>query len=205
MVKLKCTDQIFLVKLANQIEAGENIERSLFLIDEIPSELHMKLYLGEEITEILTSIEFNYPNILNLLSSTRNAEVEENVKRMRTTAELIRKREEILQEKENAINIQKRRLKIIRYVTLITIAIIAGFSPLFTNIYSLIENGVFQNTFTFFSVLSISFLLVNILNNYFLLKMVNERNIKIKLGIVAILHIGIAIIVNIFLSNYVLR
>ncbi|MCK4844615.1 MAG: hypothetical protein KAS95_02980 [Candidatus Heimdallarchaeota archaeon] len=205
MVKLKCTDQIFLVKLANQIEAGENIERSLFLIDEIPPELHMKLYLGEDITEILMAIEFNYPNILNLLSSTRNAEVEENVKRMRTTAELIRKREEILQEKENAINIQKRRLKIIRYVTLITIAIIAGFSPLFTNIYSLIENGVFQNTFTFFSVLSISFLLVNILNNYFLLKMVNERNIKIKLGIVAILHIGIAIIVNIFLSNYVLR
>jgi hypothetical protein len=124
---------------------------------------------------------------------------------MRTTAELIRKREEILQEKENAINIQKRRLKIIRYVTLITIAIIAGFSPLFTNIYSLIENGVFQSTFTFFSVLSISFLLVNILNNYFLLKMVNERNMKFKLGIVVILHIGIVIIVNLFLSNSVLR
>ena len=118
------------------------------------------------------------------------------------TARLIKSREEAIQEKENTLKIHQRRIKIIRYVTSVTIAIIGGFSPIFANIYRFIQTNEFLNTPSFWSFLSVSFLLINLLNNYFLLKIGSEKNLKIRLLITLVLHFLIVFAVRIFYSNF---
>jgi len=202
MSKLKCPDYRFLQEIAMNLEKGENLEKSLFSIDSIPKKLLMKLQLGGDFIDVISDIEFDYPALINLFSSIKNSNASEILDRVKTTAKLIKMREEALKEKENTLNIHGRRLRIIRYVTLLTIAIIAGFSPLFSNLFSFFNNGEISGSLSFWSILSISFLIINILNNYFLLKMGKEKKILVRLIFVILIHIITVIFVRFFISNF---
>ncbi len=188
--------------MAMKLEDGENLERSLFSIDSVPKEHLVRLQLGGDFIDVISNIEFDYPALINLFSSIKNSNTAEILERIKITAKLIKMREEALKEKENTLNVHGRRLKIIRYVTLITIAIIAGFSPLFSNLFSFFNTGEISVSLPFWSILSISFLIINILNNYFLLKMSNERKISIRLIFVIFIHMITVIFVRIFISNF---
>ena len=202
MTKLECVDYIFLDDVASQIENGENLERALFQIENMPSELLVRLQLGEELVDVLSSLEFEDPSIINLFTSLNQAESFEMLERVKITSKLMKKREETLKEKENTLKIHQRRLRIIRFVTMVTIAIMGGFSPLFSNLYAFINTGEFLNSFSILSNLSISFLFINLLNNYFLLKMSNENKITARIVFVILIHITIVIIIRIFFSNF---
>lgn len=185
-----------------KLEEGENLERSLFLIDSVPKKHLIKLQLGGDFIDVISGIEFDYPALVNLFSSIKNSNTSEILERIITTAELIKMREEALKEKENNLNVHRRRLKIIRYVTLITIAIIAGFSPLFSNLFSFFNTGEISSSLSFWSILSISFLIINVLNNYFILKMSNEKRKSIRLIFVIVIHLITVIFVRFFISNF---
>lgn len=204
MTKLECLDYIFLDDVAFQIESGENLERALFQIENMPLDLLVRLQLGEELVDVLSSLEFNDPSIINLFTSLNYAESSEILERVKTTSKLMKMREETLKEKENTLKIHQRRLRIIRFVTMITIAIMGGFSPLFSNLYAFINTGEFLNSFSIVSNLSISFLFINLLNNYFLLKMSNENKITARIVFVILIHIAIVIMIRIFFSNFAL-
>ncbi|MCK4895524.1 MAG: hypothetical protein KAS47_01850 [Candidatus Heimdallarchaeota archaeon] len=205
MYKLSFSDHILLREIANQMEKGENLERAIFFIEDFPRELLLRIQLGEEITEIFSSLKLDYSEITNLFASASQADTQEMIQRFKSTAKLIRMREEALEERNDLLKVHKRRMWIIRYVTLITIAMIAGFSPLFSNFYSLISNGDFSFSFSFtiWSFLSFSFLVINCLNNYYLLKMSNEKRILFKIVIVFILHIVIVLVVQNFFSSLI--
>ncbi|MHA1482460.1 MAG: hypothetical protein ACTSUP_02625 [Candidatus Heimdallarchaeaceae archaeon] len=205
MHRLSFSDHILLREIANQMEKGENLERAMFFIEDFPRELLLRIQLGDEITEIFSSLRLNYPEIINLFASASQADTQEMIQRFRSTAKLIKMREEALEERNDLFKVHKRRMKIIRYVTLITIAMIAGFSPLFSNFYSLISNGDFSFSFSFtiWSFLSFSFLVINCLNNYYLLKMSNEKRILFKVVIVFILHVVIVLVVQNFFSSLI--
>ncbi|MCK4971770.1 MAG: hypothetical protein KAS52_00480 [Candidatus Heimdallarchaeota archaeon] len=205
MYKLSFSDHILLREIANQMEKGENLERAIFFIEDFPRELLLRIQLGEEITEIFSSLKLDYSEITNLFASASQADTQEMIQRFKSTAKLIRMREEALEERNDLLKVHKRRMWIIRYVTLITIAMIAGFSPLFSNFYSLISNGDFSFSFSFtiWSFLSFSFLVINCLNNYYLLKMSNEKRILFKIVIVFILHIVIVLAVQNFFSSLI--
>ncbi len=205
MHRLSFSDHILLREIANQMEKGENLERAMFFIEDFPRELLLRIQLGEEITEIFSSLRLNYPEIINLFASASQADTQEMIQRFRSTAKLIKMREEALEERNDLFKVHKRRMRIIRYVTLITIAMIAGFSPLFSNFYSLISNGDFSFSFSFtiWSFLSFSFLVINCLNNYYLLKMSNEKRILFKVVIVFILHVVIVLVVQNFFSSLI--
>ena len=185
-----------------KLEDGENLERSLFSIDSVPEENLVKLQLGGDFIDVISNIEFDYPALINLFSSIKNSNTTDILEKIKITADLIKRREEALKEKENTLNVHGRRLKIIRYVTLITIAIIAGFSPLFSNLFSFFNTGEISKSLPFWSILSISFLIINILNNYFLLKMSNEKKMSIRLMFVVFIHIITVIFVRMFISNF---
>ncbi|MEE9409771.1 MAG: hypothetical protein V3V41_02470 [Candidatus Heimdallarchaeota archaeon] len=202
MIELQSMDYEFLDEIAFHIENGENLERALFHIENIPLEITIRLQLGEELIDVLSSLEFSNPSILNLFASLSFADSSEVLENVKITSKLMRMREETLREKENTIKIHQRRLGIIRFVTMITIAIMGGFSPLFTNLYAFINTGEFLSSFSIVSALSISFLLINLLNNYFLLKMGNESKLVIRLVVVIMIHIIIVIIVRISFSNF---
>ena len=204
MTKLECHDYNFLDEVAFQIENGENLERALFQIESIPLDLLVRLQLGEELIDVISSLEFNDPSIINLFTSLNFAESSEILDRVKTTSRLMKKREETLREKENTLKIHKRRLRIIRFVTMITIAIMGGFSPLFSNLYSFINTGEFLSSFSILSNLSISFLFINLLNNYFLLKMSNENKITARMVFAILIHILVVILIRIFFSNFTL-
>ncbi|MCK5410010.1 MAG: hypothetical protein KAJ30_07070 [Candidatus Heimdallarchaeota archaeon] len=205
MHRLSFSDHILLREIAKQMEKGENLERAMFFIEDFPRELLLRIQLGEEITEIFSSLRLNYPEIINLFASASQADTQEMIQRFRSTAKLIKMREEALEERNDLFKVHKRRMRIIRYVTLITIAMIAGFSPLFSNFYSLISNGDFSFSFSFtiWSFLSFSFLVINCLNNYYLLKMSNEKRILFKVVIVFILHVVIVLVVQNFFSSLI--
>lgn len=203
MYKLSFSDHILLTEVANQIEKGENLERAIFFIEKFPKDLLLQIQLGEDLIDTLSLLKFDYPEIINLFASSSKVDVEEMAERFKSTAELIKLREEALEERDNVLKVHIRRMRIIRYVTLITIAMIAGFSPLFSNFYALITTGEFSFSFSFtlWSILSVSFLLINCLNNYYLLKMSNEKRIWLKVVFVFIFHIAIVITVQTFFSN----
>lgn len=205
MYKLPFSDYVLLQEIAQQMEKGENLERAIFAIEEFPQELLMKVQLGEEGVEALSSLHLDYPAIINLFASVSQADSSETVERLKTTSKLIKLREEALKEKEDLVKVHKRRMKIIRYVTTITIAMIAGFSPLFTNFYSLISSGEFQFSFTIsiWTFLSFSFLAINCLNNYYLSKMSDEKKVGFKLVVVLILHVSIVVMVQFFFSSLI--
>ena len=205
MHRLSFSDHILLREIANQMEKGENLERAMFFIEDFPRELLLRIQLGEEITEIFSSLKLDYSEITNLFASASQADTQEMIQRFRSTAKLIKMREEALEERNDLFKVHKRRMRIIRYVTLITIAMIAGFSPLFSNFYSLISNGDFSFSFSFtiWSFLSFSFLVINCLNNYYLLKMSNEKRILFKVVIVFILHVVIVLVVQNFFSSLI--
>jgi hypothetical protein len=196
------TDYAFLQEIAAQIENGENLERALFNIKILPDELLLRLQLGDELIEVLSTLDFNYPSMISLFSSINHSDTTDILRKIKTTARLIKSREEAIQEKKNTLKIHQRRIKIIRYVTTVTIAMIGGFSPIFANIYQIIKTNEFLNTPSFWSFLSISFLFINLLNNYFLLKIGNEKNIRIRLLITLVLHFLIVFGVRIFYSQF---
>ncbi len=202
MIKVECSDYTFLQEIATQLENGENLERAFFNINFLPDELLLRLQLGDELIGVLSTIDFNYPSMVSLFSSINYSDSSDILKKIKITARLIKSREEAIQEKENVLKIHQRRIKIIRYVTSVTIAMIGGFSPIFANIYRLIQTNEFLNTPSFWSFLSVSFLLINLLNNYFLLKIGNEKNLKIRLLITLVLHFLIVFAVRIFYSNF---
>ncbi|MCG3221182.1 MAG: hypothetical protein H7641_07360 [Candidatus Heimdallarchaeota archaeon] len=202
MTKIECSDYVFLQGIATQIENGENLERALFNIKFLPDELLLRLQFGDELIRVLSSIDFNYPSMISLFSSINYSDSSDILKKVKITARLIKNREEAIQEKENLLKIHQRRIKIIRYVTSVTIAMIGGFSPIFANIYRFMQTNEFLNTPSFWSFLSVSFLFINLLNNYFLLKIGNEKNIKIRLIITLVLHFLIVFAVRIFYSNF---
>ncbi len=203
MIRLNCTDFNFLNNIALKLENGENLERSFFLSKNVPKEILTRLQLGENLLEIISSIDFSYPALRNLFSSVDYADETEILERIKTTSKLIRMREEVLKEKEVSLKIHRRRLKIIRYVTMFTIAMIAGFSPIFSNLYSFISTGEFTSSFSIWSILSVSFLIINLLNNYYLLKMGNEERIKFRLVPVILLHSAIVVGVRFFILNLI--
>jgi len=203
MSELNCTEYDFLNNIAFKLESGENLERAFFLTENVPEEALSRLQLGEELSSVMTSINFKYPALTNLFSSINKAEESDILDRVKTTSKLIRIREEIIEEKESTLKVQRRRIKIIRYITLIIIAIIAGFSPIFSNLYEFVNTGEFTTSLSIVSYLSISFLMINLLNNYYLLKMSNETHIKIRLLIVLVLHSIILICVRYFLIGVI--
>ncbi len=203
MSKLNCTDFNFLSNIALKLENGENLERSFFLTENIPEEILVRLQLGENLHEVISSIDFNYPALKNLFSSVDYADEDEVIDRVKSTSRLIRVREEVLKEKDSSLKVHQRRLKIIRYVTMFTIAMIAGFSPIFSNLYSFISTGEFTSSFSIWSILSISFLIINLLNNYYLMKMGNEEKKYFRLIPVIFLHSAIVIGVRFFILNLI--
>jgi hypothetical protein len=203
MSKLDCTDFNFLNNIALKLENGENLERSFFLTCNVPEETLVRLQLGENLHEVISSIDFNYPALKNLFSSVDYADEDEVIDRVKSTSRLIRVREEVLKEKDSSLKVHRRRLKIIRYVTMFTIAMIAGFAPIFSNLYSFISTGEFTSSFSIWSILSISFLIINLLNNYYLLKMGNEEKIMFRLFPVIFLHSAIVIGVRFFILNLI--
>jgi hypothetical protein len=203
MSYLNCTEYDFLSNIAFRLESGENLERAFFLTENVPEEILVRLQLGEELTSIVNSISFKYPALANLFVSIDKADEADILERLKTTSKLIRIREEILKEKDTTLKVHRRRIKIIRYVTLVIIAIIAGFSPIFSNLYEFINTGEFTTSLSIISYLSISFLMINLLNNYYLLKMSNETHIKFRLIIVFVLHSIILIGVRYFLIGVI--
>ncbi len=203
MSNLNCTEFDFLSNVAFRLESGENLERAFFLTENVPGEILVRLQLGEELASIVTSISFKYPALSNLFGSIDNADESDILERLKITSRLIRIREETLKEKETTLKVHRRRIKIIRFITLVIIAIIAGFSPIFSNLYEFINTGEFTTSLSIVSYLSISFLMINLLNNYFLLKMSNETHIKIRLIIVLVLHSIILIGVRYFLIGVI--
>ena len=205
MYKLSFSDHVLLQEIAQQLEKGENLERAIFSIEGFPEELLLRMQLGEEAIEILSSLELDYPTVTNLFASAAQADTRDVIERLNSTSKLIKIREEALEERNDLVKIHRRRMRIIRYVTLITIAMIAGFSPIFSNFYSLISAGDFRFSlsFTLWSFLSFSFLVINGLNNYYLLKMSNENRMIFKMVVVFILHIAIVIAVQTFFSNMI--
>ncbi len=203
MSSLNCTEFDFLNNIAFRLEGGENLERAFFLTENVPEEILVRLQLGEELTSIVASLSFKYPALANLFGSIDNADESDMLLRLKTTSKLIRIREEILKEKETTLKVHRRRTKIIRFVTLVIIAIIAGFSPIFSNLYEFINTGEFTTSLSIVSYLSISFLMINLLNNYYLLKMSNETHIKIRLILVLVLHSVILIGVRYFLIGVI--
>ena len=202
IAEIDCPDYVFLQEIAAHIENGENLERALFKTSFLPDETLLSLQLGEELISVLSTIDFNYPSMIGLFSSINYSDPSDTLKKIKITAKLIKSREEAIQEKENVLKIHQRRIKIIRYVTSITIAMIGGFSPIFVNIYSFIQTNEISNNHTFWSFLSISFILINLLNNYFLLKIGNEKNIKIRIGIALLIHFIVVFAIRIFYSNF---
>ena len=202
MIKIKHSDNVFLEDIATQIENGENLERALFNVKSLPDEILLRLQLGEGLTDALSLVDFDYPTMQNLFSSINYSDTEDILKRIRITARLIKNRKEAMEEKDNILKIHQRRIKIIRYVTSVTIAVIGGFSPIFANIYRFIQTNEFSNSPSFWSFLSISFLLINLLNNYFLLKISNEKNTKIRMVIVLLMHLMIIFGIRIFYSSF---
>ncbi|MHA2357386.1 MAG: hypothetical protein ACXABK_01280 [Candidatus Heimdallarchaeaceae archaeon] len=202
MSKLVCSDYDFLSNIIIHLENGENLERAVFLLNDIPEDFLFSLQLGENLIDLLSSIEFNYPTITNLFSSINQSDLSDILERLRITARLIRNREEAILEKDNMLRIHQKRIKIIRYVTLLTIAIIGGFSPIFSNLFLFITTGAFVDSSSILSYLSIAFLFINLLNNYFLLKLSREEKILIRLSIVASLHIIIVIFIRFFYANF---
>ena len=203
MNSLNCTEYDFLANISFRLESGENLERAFFLTENVPEDVLIRLQLGEELASVVTSIGFKYPALSNLFASIDKAEESDIQVRLKTTSKLIRIREEILKEKESTLKVHRRRIKIIRYITLIIIAIIAGFSPIFSNLYEFINTGEFTTSLSIVSYLSISFLMINLLNNYYLLKMSNETKIKIRLLVVLVLHSIILIGVRYFLIGVI--
>ncbi len=203
MSKLNCTEFDFLSNIAFRLEGGENLERAFFLTEGVPEDILARLQLGEELTDIVSSIDFKYPALTNLFTSIDNADETDILERLMITSKLIRIREETLKEKETTLKVHRRRIKIIRFVTLVVIALIAGFSPIFSNLYEFINTGEFTTSLSILSYLSVSFLLINLLNNYYLLKMSNEKSIKIRLIIVIVLHVVIVIGVRFFLVGVI--
>ena len=203
MNELNCTEYDFLNNIAFKLESGENLERAFFLTENVPEEVLLRLQLGEELTSVVNSISFKYPALADLFSSIDKADESDIRERLKTTSRLIRVREEIVKEKESTLKVQRRRIKIIRFITLIIIAIIAGFSPIFSNLYEFINTGEFTTSLSIFSYLSISFLMINLLNNYYLLKMSNETHIKLRLLIVFVLHSIILLGVRYFLIGVI--
>jgi len=202
MSELMCSDYNFLSNIIIQLENGENLERAFFLLNDIPENFLFRLQLGEDLIDLLSSIEFNYPTITNLFSSINQSDLPDILDRLRTTARLIRNREEAIHEKDSVLKVHQRRIKIIRYVTLLTIAIIGGFSPIFSNLFVFITTGEFLNSASILSYLSISFLFINLLNNYFLLKLSKEEKILARLFIVIVLHIVIVVFIRVFYANF---
>ncbi|MHA1406616.1 MAG: hypothetical protein ACTSSG_04455 [Candidatus Heimdallarchaeaceae archaeon] len=202
MKKKEICDYMFLSNMAMLFENGENIERALFSSNEITKEQLFNLQLGEKASEIISSMNFHYPALTTLFYSIENSEVVDVLQRLKTISKLIEKRENAVQEKQIIMNIHKRRIKIMRYTTLITIAVIAGFSPVFANLYSFLSTGNVFYQSSFISILSISFLLINMLNNYFLMKLANETRFLFRLSVVFCLHVAIAFSFSIFIRIF---
>ncbi|MHA1203671.1 MAG: hypothetical protein K9W45_08515 [Candidatus Heimdallarchaeum aukensis] len=203
MIKLNVSDNTFLNDMATLLEEGHNIEQAIFNIPYMARDVLLEIQLGSNPIKALSLIEFQYPVIINLLGSLSNANHKENITRIKVVAALIKKRNEAIKEKENLVNILNRRLKIIRIITLVTIAIIGGIAPFFSGIYSFLIDGHIKYSFDLFSPMSISFLLINLLNNYFLLSISKESKIGLKLIIAAIVHIAIVLSVKILFGGVV--
>lgn len=203
-MKLKVTDDIFLEDISSFLENGYNLEQALFNVKYMSKDVLLEIQLGRDAIEALSVVTFQYPVIINLLSTLSNSNYKANIERIKTVASLIKKRNETLEKKENIVRILNRRLKIIRFITLIIIAIIGGIAPFFSGIYSFLKYGSPNYSFSLISPMSISFLLINLLNNYFLLSISKEGEIKIKLVIVAIVHILVVFLIKIFFgSNFI--
>ncbi|MHA1868123.1 MAG: hypothetical protein ACTSVB_11025 [Candidatus Heimdallarchaeaceae archaeon] len=203
MIKLNIPDDTFLNDIATLLEEGYNIEQAIFGIPYMSRDVLLEIQLGSNPIEALSLVEFQYPVIISLLGSASNADYRENVTKIKTVANLIKKRNEAIKEKENLVKILNRRLKIIRIITLVTIAIIGGIAPFFSGIYSFLKNGYSKYTFNLLSPMSISFLLINLLNNYFLLSISKENRISLKLIITSIVHVAIFLSIKILFGGVV--
>ena len=203
MIKLNIPDDTFLNDIATLLEEGYNIEQAIFGIQYMSRDVLLEIQLGSNPIEALSLVEFQYPVIISLLGSASNADYRENVTKIKTVANLIKKRNEAIKEKENLVKILNRRLKIIRIITLVTIAIIGGIAPFFSGIYSFLKNGYSKYTFNLLSPMSISFLLINLLNNYFLLSISKENRISLKLIITSIVHVAIFLSIKILFGGVV--
>ena len=83
MSKLMCTDYNFLNNVIIQLENGENLERAFFLLNDIPENFLFRLQLGEDLIDLLSSIEFNYPTITNLFSSINQSDLSDILDRLK--------------------------------------------------------------------------------------------------------------------------
>ncbi len=202
MVKLKYSDDIFLNDIVSLLRSGLNLEQAFFEIEYMPQEILFDIQIGKPLLESVQLIEFQYPVVKELFASIISSDIEEILHKISITAQLIKKRNEVIREKESLFSIHRRRMTIIRYITLVTIAIIAGMSPLFTGLFSLLTNGILNYQFSILTPLSISFLIINILNNYFLLRISYASKIQLQLVIATIVHLIIVSIIYSLFSSY---
>lgn len=201
-MKLEHSDDIILDDLLNSLQEGENIERSIFLSRYIPKELAFKLQFGKSLKEILREIEFEFSLIQTLLLSLNSTKKKDAINDINITSNLIKNRKKALQEKENTLSIYQKRISLIRYVTTLTIAIIAGFSPLFSFLYSILNYEIQDFQIALINYFSLSYLMFNVLNSYFLLKLTNKNNIKVQLIITSFIHVIIIVAISVFLSQF---
>ncbi len=195
MYKIKVSEDKFLEEIVSELEKGENIERSLFNIKYIPEELKLKMQIGTTFKEILQELEFETFIIQNLLNSLITSNSKDSREKIKITIKLIKKRDEVIKEKKSFLQTHRRRIGLIRIITLVIIGVFSGFYPLYSNLYGVLLDTTRSNSGEFLNIGMISFFFINILNNYFLLKMADEKRLKYKLAIVGILHIIIVKIV----------
>ncbi len=201
-MKLEHSDDIILDDLLNSLQEEENMEGAFFLSRYIPKELTFKLQFGKSLNEILKDIDFEFPLIQTLLLSLSNTKKKNAIKDINITSNLIKNRKKALKEKENTLAIYQKRISLIRYVTTLTIAIIAGFSPLFSFLYSILNYQIQEFQISLINYFSLSYLMFNVLNNYFLLKLTNKNKIKVQLIIISFIHLIIIVAISTFLSQF---
>jgi len=201
MYKLLCSDEDFLYGLLDNLKNGENLERALFFSVYIPAEVKFELQIGKSFEKTISMVQFSHSIILNLLMSLVFNTSEEAIKRIKITADIIRKQNELRREKANLVKIHQRRIKIIRLISTLVIAILAGFSPITISFYSLINTINNRPNVDYLSPLSFSFFLVNIFNSYFLLTLSGEKKRTLKLAATALVHILLVIIIGIMLQH----
>lgn len=203
MGKLVIEEDIFLKRLLIRLKQGENIEQALFNINILDTDILMHLQLGKSIKYCLSLIRFHHPAIRTLLVSASQNLLPETLERIEATAKLIETRKEATKEMETIISIHRRRIRIIQFVTTITIGILAGFAPVFLKLSEIINNSSSRIAFSLSvtPTIAISFLLINMLNSYFLMQIAGDRHKKIKIFMVVLIHLLLVVIINIFLKK----
>ncbi|MHA1684943.1 MAG: hypothetical protein ACTSYD_00895 [Candidatus Heimdallarchaeaceae archaeon] len=206
MEQLLVPEHVFLKRLLTQLKRGENIEQALFNSNTLNSKVLIHLQLGRTIIDCLSMIQFKHQAIVTLLSTTSRNLSDETLKRIEATVRLIEKREEATKELQTVLATHQRRIRIIYIITVIIIGVLAGFSPIFLSLHKMISVAELASNInmTRNTSIALSFLLINILNSYFLLQIADDKRKATKIILTIFIHILLVLVIQLFLQKITL-